>query len=103
MRPEAVEAMAPFLSGCFGNPSGSHGAARAAKTALEEAREVVAEGLGANPGEVVFTAGGTEADNLAVEGAARAARNASRGEGVVVSSIEHKGVLGARSEERRVG
>ncbi|HEY6317014.1 MAG TPA: cysteine desulfurase family protein [Acidimicrobiia bacterium] len=92
MRPEAVAAMQPYLSACFANPSGIHGAARAAKTALEEAREVVASALGARPGEVVFTAGGTEADNLAVEGAARAAEGR---DGVVVSAFEHKGVLAA--------
>ncbi|HEV2993528.1 MAG TPA: cysteine desulfurase family protein [Acidimicrobiia bacterium] len=92
MRPEAVAAMEPFLSSCFANPSGIHGAARAAKTALEEARETVAGALGAEPGEVVFTAGGTEADNLGVEGAARAA--GSRG-GVVTTAFEHKGVLAA--------
>ena len=92
MRPEAVAAMEPFLSACFANPSGIHGAARAAKTALEGAREVVASALGADPGEVVFTAGGTEADNLAVEGAARAAVGH---DGVVITAFEHKGVLAA--------
>lgn len=95
MRPEAVEAMTPYLSACFGNPSGSHAAARLAKTALEEARESVAEDLGAEPGDVVFTGGGTEADNLAVEGAARAARRAGTGDGVVTTTFEHKGVLAA--------
>ena len=74
MRPGVLAAMTPFLSGTFGNPSGGHAVARAAKTALEEARETVAAALGARPGEVVFTAGGSEADNLAVKGAARAAR-----------------------------
>ena len=64
----------------FGNPSGGHAVARAAKTALEEAREQVAASLGAQPGEVVFTGGGTEADNLAVKGAARAARAAGVGD-----------------------
>ena len=92
MRPEAVAAMEPFLASCFANPSGIHGAARAAKTALEEARETVAAALGAAPGEVVFTAGGTEADNLGVEGAARAARPR---DGVVTTAFEHKGVLAA--------
>jgi cysteine desulfurase len=93
VRPEAVEAMAPFLGGTFGNPSGGHAAARAAKTALEAAREEVAALLGADPAEIVFTAGGTEADNLAVKGAARAAR-AGRGADVVVTTgFEHKGVL----------
>ena len=93
MRPEAVAAMAPFLQGTFGNPSGGHAAARAAKTALEEAREEVAELLGARPAEVVFTAGGTEADNLAVKGAARRAHAARGADGVVTTAFEHKGVL----------
>src|SRR5215471_16764014 len=95
MRPEAVAAMQPFLSSCFANPSGIHGAARAAKTALEEARETVAEALAAHPGEVVFTAGGTEADNLAVKGAARAARARDGLDRVVTTAFEHKGVLAA--------
>jgi cysteine desulfurase len=95
MRPEAVAAMEPFLSSCFANPSGIHGAARVAKTALEEAREAVAEALGARPGQVVFTAGGTEADNLAVKGAARAARARDGLDRVVTTAFEHKGVLAA--------
>src|SRR4029079_16667494 len=89
MRPEAVAAMLPFLADHPGNPSGGHAVARAAKSALEEARGVVAEILGCAPGEVVFTAGGTEADNLAVKGGARAQRSAGR-DGVVTSAIEHK-------------
>jgi cysteine desulfurase len=93
MRPEAVAAMAPFLSGHFGNPSGGHSVARAAKTALEEARETLATLLGASPGEIVLTAGGSEADNLAVKGAARAAREAGCGDGVVTVAFEHKAVL----------
>jgi cysteine desulfurase len=93
VRPEAIEAMTPFLAGTFGNPSGGHAAARAAKTALEDAREEVAALLGAQPGEVVFTAGGTEADNLAIKGAALHARAAGRGHGVVTTAFEHKGVL----------
>lgn len=95
MRPEAVAAMLPFLAEHPGNPSGGHAAARTAKTALEEARESVAAVLGAHPGEVVFTGSGSEADNLAVKGAARAARAAGRGDGVVTSAFEHKAVLAA--------
>jgi cysteine desulfurase len=95
MRPEAVAAMLPFLSESFANPSGGHQAARAAKTALEEAREVVAGALGAKPGEIVFTAGGTEADNLGIEGAGRAARAAGLGDGIVTCAFEHKAVLAA--------
>jgi len=95
MRPEAVAAMLPYLSDMFGNPSGGHAAARAAKTALESAREEIAGLLGAAPGEIVFTGGGTEGDNLAVEGAGRAARAAGAGDGVVTTAFEHKGVLAA--------
>src|SRR3989304_9947874 len=72
LRPGVWEAMAPFAHDAFGNSSGSHGAARRAKNALEEARERAAVLLGARPLEIVFTGGGTEADNLAVVGAALA-------------------------------
>jgi cysteine desulfurase len=95
MRPEAIAAMGPYLAGCFANPSGIHRAAQAAKTALEEARETIAAVLGAEPGEVVFTGGGTEADNLGVEGVARFRRGARGQDGVVTTAIEHKGVLAA--------
>jgi len=93
MLTEAVAAMTPFLTRHHANSSGAHGAARVVKTALEEAREGVARALGAAVGEVVFTGSGTEADNLAVEGAARAARDAGRGRGVVTCRFEHKAVL----------
>lgn len=96
MRPEAVEAMLPFLHEHPGNPSGSHAASRAAKTALEAARETVATLMGAAPNDVVFTGGGSEGDNLAVKGAAWAARAADPAlDGVVTTGIEHKAVLGA--------
>jgi len=103
MRPAAIAAMEPFLAGTFGNPSGSHASARAAKTALEAARERIAYALGAQPSEVVLTAGGTEADNLAVKGAARAARAAGVGDGVVTTTFEHKGVLAAADRLERDG
>ena len=93
VRPEAIAAMLSFLAEHPGNPSGSHAAARAAKTALEEARETVAAVLGAHPDEIVFTGGGTEADNLAIKGGARAQRRAAGLDGVITTSFEHKGVL----------
>ena len=71
-----------------GNPSGIHGVAREAKDRLEDARETVAGLIGARPGEIVFTGGGTEADNLAVTGGALAS-----GGSVVVSAVEHDAVL----------
>jgi cysteine desulfurase len=93
-RPVVVEAMLPFLTDVYGNPSGGHGVARAAKTALEAAREQLAADLGAGADEVVFTSGGTEADGLALKGAAHAARDADPGrDGVVVSAFEHQAVL----------
>jgi cysteine desulfurase len=88
MRPEAVAAMLPFLTERFGNPSGSHAVARAARRALDDAREVVAGHLGCAPGEVVFTGSGTESDNLAVLGA-----HGMVGGAVVCSAVEHHGVL----------
>ncbi|HEX2576326.1 MAG TPA: cysteine desulfurase family protein [Aquihabitans sp.] len=88
MRPEAVAAMAPLLGEVFGNPSGSHRWARLARRALDDARDVVAEVLGARPGEVVFTSGGTEADDLAVRGVLDAA-----GGRAACSGVEHHAVL----------
>ncbi|MGH9001397.1 MAG: cysteine desulfurase family protein [Acidimicrobiia bacterium] len=103
MRPEAREAMLPYLGEVFGNPSGQHAAARAARTAVEEARETVAEHLGVRPGEVVFTSGGTEADNLALKGAARSARDRGLGDGVVATAVEHHAVLHSVDRLEREG
>jgi cysteine desulfurase len=88
MRPEAVDAMLPFLRERFANPSGAHLLARDARRAIDEARATVAHAVGAEPGEVVFTSGGTEADNLAVLGA-----HDRHGGVVVCSAIEHHAVL----------
>jgi cysteine desulfurase len=88
LRPQAAEAMEPFLRDRFGNTSGSHDISRRAKNALEEAREQAAGILGASPSEVIFTGGGTEADNLALKGAALPSRG-----GVVTVATEHEAVL----------
>jgi len=91
--------MGPWLSGSFGNPSGSHAVARAARQAIDEARDKVAAFLGTAPGDVVFTSGGTEAANLAVLGRAGATAGP-----VVVSAIEHHAVLqAAQAAERLFG
>ena len=103
MRPEAVAAMAPFLTERFANPSGAHTLAQRSKAALEEARERCAALVGAAAGELVFTGGGTEADNLAVIGAARAARDAGRGDVVVTTTFEHKAVLAAATALEQEG
>ena len=89
LRPEAREAMLPWLGERFGNPSGAHAVARRARQAVDEARDVVAEVVGCRPGDVVFTGGGTEADNLAVRGV-----HAARPGPVLCSAVEHEAVLG---------
>src|SRR5437879_11410680 len=76
VRPEVLEAMLPFLGPeAFGNPSSAHRFGRAARAGFETAKRAIDESLGAEPNQVIFTSGGTEADNLAVAGAARAARD----------------------------
>ncbi len=93
MRPEAVEAMTAAMVR-VGNPSSMHGAGRAARRLVEESREAVAEALGARPSEVVFTSGGTEADNLAVKGLYWARHEAEpRRTRVLVGAGEHHAVL----------
>ncbi len=103
LRPEALAAMLPFLTEHHGNASGMHSVARTAKTALEEAREITAAALGCQPAEIVFTGGGTEADNLAVKGAALAARLGGNGDGVVVTAFEHHAVLHSGTRLERDG
>jgi len=93
VRREVVEAMWPYLSGDFGNPSSHHSLGDAAAAALAGAREATAKALGCRPGEIVFTAGGTEADNLAVKGIALARRAADpRLDRVAISAVEHPAV-----------
>ncbi|MDX2541799.1 cysteine desulfurase family protein [Streptomyces sp. WI04-05B] len=95
MLPEAVEAMTAQL-GVTGNASSLHAAGRRARRTVEEARETLAESLGARPSEVVFTAGGTEADNLAVKGLYWARRDADPARvRVLASPVEHHAVLDA--------
>lgn len=90
--PAVQEAVLPFLAEHFGNPSSSHALGRAAHEALEDARWRVAELLGADRDEIIFTSGGTESNNLAIKGAAF--RNAPAGSGhVIISAIEHPAVF----------
>ena len=90
LRREALEAMLPYLTEQFGNASSLHSFGRRARAGLDEAHEKVAAALGATPREIVFTSGGTEANNLAVKGAAWAGK--ARGHRIVVSSVEHHSV-----------
>ena len=93
VRPEVLEAMLPYFSEEYGNASSVHAFGQDAKGAIEEARTQVAKFMNATPGEIVFTGGGTESDNMAVLGAARML--APKGHHVVISAIEHEAVRGA--------
>ncbi len=86
-----VQAMLPYLHEKFGNPSSLHLYGREVRAGVEEAREKVAQALGADPKEIVFTSGGTEADFLALRGAAYA--NRKRGRHIITSAVEHHAVL----------
>jgi cysteine desulfurase len=90
LRREALDAMLPFLTEQFGNPSSAHAFGRKARAALDEAHERVAARLHAEPREVIFTSGGTEANNLAIKGAAWAGKG--RGHRIVTSPVEHHAV-----------
>ena len=90
VRREVVDAMLPFLTESFGNPSSAHAYGRAARAALDDAHDRLATSLGVEAREVVFTSGGTEANNLALKGAAWAGK--ARGHRIVTSSIEHHAV-----------
>jgi cysteine desulfurase len=88
--PRVVDAMLPYLTTEFGNPSSSHAYGRAAAAAVDTARGQVAALIGAHePGEIVFTSSGTESNHLALTGAAHAARAAGRGDHIITTAIEH--------------
>lgn len=101
LRSEVLEAMLPYLGERFGNPSSAHAFGRAARSALDEAHERVAARLGATARELVFTSGGTEANNLAIKGAAWAGK--ARGHRIVISSVEHHSVGHAAAHLAKFG
>jgi cysteine desulfurase len=90
VRREVIDAMVPILERGWGNPGSAHATGRAAREALDDARARFATRLGAEPREIVFTSGGTEADNLAIKGAAWAGK--ARGHRIVTTSVEHHAV-----------
>jgi len=89
--PEVVKAMLPYFTDAFGNPSSIHSYGQEAKGAIEEARDKVAALIGAQGEEIIFTSGGTEADNFAIKGVAYA--NEPKGNHIITSSIEHHAVI----------
>jgi len=92
LRPEVLDAMRPYLTGTYGNPSSHHTVGEAAASALEDARSRVARVLGMRAGDVIFTAGGTEANNLALKGIMLAALASGRRH-LVTTRIEHESIL----------
>ncbi|ALX66635.1 cysteine desulfurase family protein [Microbacterium sp. XT11] len=98
VRPEVLDAMAPFLTGVFGNPSSHHTVGEAAARALDDARARVARALGMRTGDVIFTGGGTEANNLAVKGILLAAHSRR----LAVSPIEHESIIESAAYLRRL-
>lgn len=99
--PEAAAEMMRVMTSDFGNPSSVHALGRRARAVVEDARDRVAAAVGAAPGEIVFTGGGTEADNLAIKGAA--AKRKGDGNHVVVTAFEHHAVLDAAAALTRNG
>lgn len=89
--PEVVGSMLPYMTEIFGNPSSIHYYGRQSRHAVDEARRACAKSIGAQPNEIIFTSGGTEADNLALLGTARA--NRFRGNHIITTEIEHHAVL----------
>jgi cysteine desulfurase len=96
-----LESMLPIYREVFGNPSSTHSQGRAARVHLDEAREQVAELIGAHPSEIVFTSGGTESDNLAIAGIARVLRG--KGTHILTSRVEHPAVLNTCAELEKDG
>src|SRR5215472_8747021 len=92
VHPEVLEAMLPYLREVHGNPSSVHAAGRAARSAVDGARDALAGALSCAPRELVFTGSGTEADNLAVRGTLER-HGAERGRHLVVSAVEHDAVI----------
>ena len=89
--PEVVEAMLPYFTEQYGNASSIYGLGAASKKAVSQARQVIADSLGAKPDEIYFTAGGSEADNWALKATAEA--YASKGKHIITSKIEHHAIL----------
>lgn len=103
VHPKVFEAMKPFLMEEFGNPSSIHSFGRTVRVAIEEAREIVADFINANPGEIYFTSGGTEANNFAIFGIARTEYAESRRNKIITSKVEHHCVLDSFQELERNG
>ena len=101
--PRVIEAMMPMLTRFWGNPSSIYLEGQEAHRALDSARKLCADLLGATPKEIIFTSGGTESDNSAIRGAALAQRDRGRGNHIITSAIEHHAVLHTVEQLEREG
>ncbi|WP_085508957.1 cysteine desulfurase family protein [Thalassobacillus devorans] len=101
VHPQVIESMVPVFQDVFGNPSSVHQFGRKARRILDDARRTVARSIGANEKEIIFTSSGTEADNLALIGTARA--NKEKGKHVITTSIEHHATLHAAQQLEQEG
>lgn len=101
VHPQVVEAMLPYLHTHFGNPSSIHGYGRSTRAALDQARQQIASKVGIGVGQLIFTSGGTEADNMALMGVALA--NKEKGKHIVTTQIEHHAVLNMASYLEELG
>ncbi len=101
IKPQVVEAMMPYLTSRFGNASSIYSWGREAKKALDHGRNTVANAIGADFNEIAFTGSGTEADNMALKGVARANKN--KGKHIITSNIEHYGVLNTMESLAKAG
>ena len=99
--PRVMEKMLPYFTDNFGNPNSQHWFGRRSVTAVDEARDTVASVLGAKPSEIYFTSGGTESDNWALRGAARAYAN--KGKHLIVSAVEHPAMIATAKELTKEG
>src|SRR5258708_4452392 len=99
--PEVLDFMMPFFGELYGNPSSIYSIGRKARSALDDARDVIAGGLGCQARELIFRAGGSESANLAIRGVA--ARNRDRGKHIICSQVEHHAVLHTCQDLERQG
>ena len=99
--PEAAEAAVRMMTANFGNPSSTHAPGRAAREELKKARETIAASIGAQPGEIFFTAGGTESDNWALRSGAQLMRH--KGKHIISSTVEHDAIRKSLDELERLG
>jgi len=89
--PKVIDAMLPYFAENYGNPSSIYSLSRTTRNAIENAREILAKAIGADPKEIVFTSGGSESDNFALKGIAHALKD--NGNHIITSQIEHHAVL----------